>query len=231
MQSLRSAVQGLAVGLFPARCLGCGRRGQPLCHACEPSLALVEGPVCSRCALPRWNDRDCRGCKGLPAALATVRGVYVYQGAARAAVHRLKFRGDRALAPWMSARLATAARQHPLQADLVVPVPLASDRLRERGYNQALLLAADVPAATGGTLADSVLVRESRPAQRTLAAAERRQNLRGAFHCPEPALVAGKRVVLVDDVMTTGSTLAECARALHAAGAARVMALVFARDV
>jgi predicted amidophosphoribosyltransferase len=103
--------------------------------------------------------------------------------------------------------------------------------MRERGYNQAELLAREVAAAVGGELAPGLLAREERRAQQTLAAAERRTNVVGAFHSQDAERVRGLRLCLVDDVMTTGATLSACADALAAAGAARVSAVVFARDL
>jgi ComF family protein len=122
-------------------------------------------------------------------------------------------------------------RRRPLRAELVVPVPLAPARLRWRGYNQAALLAEQVAAALGGRLGTDVLERLDRPAQHTLGAAERLDNLRGAIRCRQPGLVRGRRVVLVDDVMTTGATLSSCAEALETAGARQVLGLVFARTL
>src|SRR5205823_1833243 len=120
----------------------------------------------------------------------------------------------------------------PLAVDALVPVPLDAARVRERGYNQAALLAAPVAAALDVPLAPTWLrrTRPTRP-QVGLSARERRVNVRGAFTCPEPAAVAGQRVLVVDDVMTTGATLEACAEALVAAGAAGVWGLIVARDL
>jgi ComF family protein len=127
--------------------------------------------------------------------------------------------------------LREALAQQPLHADLVVPVPLAPARLRRRGFNQAALLADQVAAAVHGTIVPEVLRRQERAAQSTLAAAERLLNLKGAFACPLPTRVQGRRVLLVDDVVTTGATVSACADTLAEAGARRVSALAFARDL
>jgi ComF family protein len=158
-----------------------------------------------------------------------VRGVCAYEGAARKAVHMLKFRSGRYLAPVLGELMRYSLRRHPMRADLIVPVPLAPRRLRERGYNQASLLGEQVAATVRAPVTDSLLTREDRPSQRTLNAAERRRNLEGAIGCTEPAAVDGRKVLLVDDVLTTGSTLNACAETLVHAGATRVTALVFAR--
>jgi ComF family protein len=158
-----------------------------------------------------------------------LRAVCAYEGAARAAVHSLKFRGGRQLAPLLGELLREHLAQRPLRAEVVVPVPLAPWRRKERGYNQALLLAEQVVEPVGGTLAADLLLRDDRPAQKTLDAAQRLVNLKGAIRAH--GRVPGKRILLIDDVATTGSTLSACAEALSSAGARDVRALVFARDL
>lgn len=226
-----SALDALSAALFPARCLGCGRRGVALCEPCAATLPYLPNAVCPRCALPRTSRPSCSGCRHLAPELAGVRAVCAYEGIARKAVHALKFRSGRYLAPLMGGLLGQAAARRPLRADLVVPVPLTPGRMRDRGYNQAELLARAVMDEVGGTLAPHLLWREERPPQHTLAAAARRANAAHAVHCADPPSVAGVRVVLVDDVLTTGATLGACAQALTAAGANHVSALVFARDL
>ena len=143
----------------------------------------------------------------------------------------LKFRSGRYLAPLMGELLRDELVRHPLQADLVVPVPLAAGRLRQRGFNQAALLAEQVVLTVGGRVLADALERTTRPAQQTLTAVERLANLSGAFACPRPADVLGKRVLLVDDVVTTGATVSACADTLAEAGARRISVLAFARDL
>jgi ComF family protein len=187
--------------------------------------------ACPRCAVPRLARGGCRSCDKLSPALASVRAVCAYDGVARNAVHTLKFRSGRYVAPVMGDLLRQHLRRRPLRAEVVVPVPMARRRLRERGYNQAALLAEQVIDVIGGTLAVDVLEKTDRPPQQTLSAAERQTNLRDAIRCTQPDQVAGRRLLLVDDVMTTGATLSVCADVLHEAGAARVFGLVFARDI
>jgi ComF family protein len=160
-----------------------------------------------------------------------VRAVCVYDGVARNAVHTLKFRSGRCVAPVLGELLREHLGRRPLRADLLVPAPMARHRLRERGYNQAALLAGQIVDQVGGTLAVDLLEKADRPPQQTLSAAERRRNLQDAIRCPRPGQVAGRRVLVVDDVMTTGATLSACADVLHEAGAERIFGLVFARDL
>lgn len=217
---------------LPPRCVGCGRRGRLLCDACWRGMPWLPVRVCARCAGLRGPPHQaCRACRRLASALGSVRAACSYEGPARTAVHALKFRAGRQVAPVLGGVMRESLRRRPLRAELVVPVPLAPARERARGYNQALLLAEQVAAVVGGELGHDVLEREDRPSQRTLSGADRLDNLRGSIHCRDPARVAGRRVVLVDDVMTTGATLSTCAEVLAAAGARQVQALVFARTL
>jgi ComF family protein len=227
---LDAVLRAVGQALFPARCIGCQRRGTALCTGCRAGLPYLPRGLCVRCAGTRGPRGTCRGCRRLSPAVSSVRAAFAYQGAARNAVLTLKFRSARYLIPLMGELLCETLEMHPLQADLVVPVPLSIARLRQRGFNQAALLAERVAPGVNGTLT-SVLVREDRTAQVGLRATERLTNLAGAFRCADPAGVEGKRVVLVDDVVTTGATVSMCADTLARAGASRVMVLAFARDL
>jgi ComF family protein len=163
--------------------------------------------------------------------LSTLRAPFAYEGAARNAVLSLKFKSGRYLVPIMGEFLRRELELRPLQADVVVPVPLAPRRMKQRGYNQALLLAHQVATAAPHQAIVEALERTERPAQQSLGAGERLVNLVGAFTCRGAGDIHGKRVLLVDDVVTTGATLSACTDTLAQAGARRVSALAFARDL
>jgi len=171
----------------------------------------------------------CRGCRRLSPHLNWVRAPFAYAGAARTAVLNLKFRSGRYLAPLMGNLLG--AWLTGAEVDVIVPVPLSPRRLRERGFSQALLLGEHVSSALHVPIATDVLTRIDRPSQHTLTASKRLGNLAGAFTCQEPDQVRNARVLLVDDVVTTGATASACADTLAAAGARHVSVLAFARDL
>src|ERR687888_918603 len=223
----RAVLEAVWRTLFPPRCLGCGVHGQAVCGRCAQTLPYLPPRVCHRCASPGPRRTACRACARLSPALARVRAVFAYEGVARRAVHAFKFRSGRYLAPLLGTWLRANLEQRPMHADLVVPVPLAPGRLRERGYNQAALLAEQVVPLVGGPLAAALLERADRPPQQTLTANQRLANLHGAIRCRDHDHVRGKTVLVMDDVMTTGATLSACADALTEAGARRVIALVF----
>jgi ComF family protein len=150
----------------------------------------------------------------------------------RRAVHQLKYGQFKALAAPLGQLLAQYLEARPVAADVLVPVPLHSRRLRERGYNQSALLAAEVGKLSGLPVVSDSLVRlrHTKAQVKTADAGERQRNLAGAFGCRDAKLV-GKRVLLVDDVCTTGSTLDSCAIALRRTGASSVWGLALAREV
>jgi len=179
------------------------------------------GPLCGQCR---------RRAPGFDYARAAAR----YDGVVREAVHAFKFGGRRALAVPLGDLLVEAAPGG-LPAgipDLLVPVPLHPRRERERGFNQAALLARRLGRLWGCPVREDVLARAvPTPSQTEFDAVARRANVRSAFRLRRPAPIAGRHVVLVDDVLTTGATLSECARSLREAGAALVGALTVARVV
>jgi len=215
--------------LFPPRCVGCGRVGAWLCADCLDQIPRVEPPFCTRCGDKATDDGLCARCQTSPLQIDCIRSAVYFEGTLRQAVHWLKYRGRTALAQPMGGLLAEYWMQHPMPADVVVPVPLHADRLRERGYNQAALLAREMAGRAGLAMDEQTLTRQrSTSPQTELDAKQRKQNVHDAFRCSGEGL-AGKQVLLIDDVCTTGATLEACAVALCAGGARSVQALTLAR--
>lgn len=149
----------------------------------------------------------------------------------RAAVLALKYRSRTRLVPYLASALTSSLETRPLSVDLVVPVPLGPKRLRTRGFNQSELLANQLGAVAGLPVSAQALIRPlDTPLQTGLSARERRENVANAFAVHDSGAITDMRVLLVDDVCTTGATLEACASALHAAGAAGVWAVVVARE-
>jgi ComF family protein len=213
--------------LFSGSCFLCrGKADDILCAQCDADLPRLAGELCPRCALASPRSAVCGRClTQAPQYDATVAAL-AYDFPADILVQALKFRGELALAPFLGGLLAKCISNK--SADCIIPVPLSAARLRERGYNQALEIARAIASATGARLAPELCERaRDTPAQMHLPLAERAKNVRGAFHCPR--LVAGVKVAVLDDVMTTGATLDEIAATLKRAGAARVENWVVAR--
>lgn len=222
---------------WPNRCAVCrsGTRGAPgrLCEACVLRHAPMR-PRCPRCALARsTGGAPCGACLRAPPPWSTAVALADYGYPWDGLLAALKFRAALDLVPALAERLAQRVGGAGSAAvDLVVPVPLAAGRLRERGYNQAALLAAPLAARLRRPCASRALARPRDTAQQmALPRAQRAANVRGVFAVAPGAAVAlrGRRIALVDDVLTTGATLGEATRALLGAGAAEVHVWVVAR--
>jgi ComF family protein len=202
--------------LFPPRCVGCDAHGAWLCPSCLDEILFFEPPW------PPFLDDIY--------PLRDVRAAAHLSGPLREAIHRFKYAGLRALSPVLGEMLYDCWDAEPWPAQVIVPVPLHPQRQRERGYNQSALLARELARHTGLPVATGTLLRISpTPPQVGLKAIERAENVRGAFRCQNDAL-AGKQVLLVDDVLTTGATLRACAEALLQGQAQAVWGLALARD-
>ncbi len=216
--------------LLPGACLACGDvAGGPtdplICSLCQSRWRRLPEPQCVRCGQPLIGDGGpCRFCAGWAESLASARSAVWLDDGARRAVHALKYGGW-----WRVAEpLALAMRGLVTDRDAVlVPVPLSPRRARKRGYNQAERLARALGGITGVRVQPETLIRTRHTSTQTaLSPEERRANIAGAFSARP---LGGRRAILVDDVLTTGATLCEAARALAEAGAGSVEAITFAR--
>ena len=215
--------------LFPPTCAVCRSEGGFLHRGCEGSLPKLEKPFCSLCARPDVASL-CSWCAKMPPAFDGISAGYLMEGAVREMVYGLKYRNLRASAPELGRLMAASLVSSPDSADVFIPVPLHKRRERERGYNQSELLAREVSKRTGVPVDARALrrTRDTAPQVSMVGHEERRLNTEGAFQCT--ADVRGKRILLIDDVVTTGSTMSACAMPLKAAGAATVWGLALARQ-
>jgi len=227
----KRAAQVLLDILFPPRCAGCGQLGSVFCRSCQARVIPVRTPVCVRCGHPLAAPAEatlCDFCRRTRSPIDGITSTAVYAPPLREAIHHFKYRNGRALAAPLAQRMVTCWQDTGLRADLIVPVPLHTARQVERGYNQAVLLVGVFGAAAGIDIDERLLVRQRATLpQVDLGRAERKRNVSGAFAATRQ--VHGVKLLLVDDVCTTGATLEACAQALRDAGAAGVWALTVAR--
>jgi competence protein ComFC len=227
--TLQPYLAALADLFYPEHCVGCERRASDvLCRTCFDALPHVGSPVCGRCGLPTaFATFVCQECKNVDFSFQSARAPLKYDGVGKQIVHALKYRGykrvvGRLAVPLMVQVLGNTA------FDAVVPVPLHRSRLRKRGFNQAELLARDVAEKMKSTVSDTLEVVRSTRDQVELSAAQRRANVAGAYSATEPL---GGKILLVDDVFTTGATMSACATSLLQSGAKEVHALSLCRTV
>lgn len=229
---LARAVSGAALDVIvPRRCGLCGRFDTFLCPECATDLPRAVPPRCATCWSVLGARGVCRGCAAvLVQSLVGLRSPYRLDEGARRLVHGLKYDGLSALAAPMGVLMAGDLSAWGISPDVVAPVPLHRSRERRRGFNQAALLAQSLAQTAALPLERRLLrrVRATTPQVRTSGAEVRRQNVTGAFAAGPSA--AGRTVLLIDDVCTTGATLRACADALRAAGALRVYGLTFAHE-
>jgi len=218
--------------LFPRLCVGCGRIGSYLCDRCQRRLEHLYGPLCPRCGQPQPSGMLCTSCVSFGSDISAIRSVFRFDGVIRRAIIDLKYHNLRAIVPTLSVFMAARLSDEDFAADLIVPVPLHPKRLRHRGYNQSALLAKELGVLQQIAVAECALarIRDSDSQVHSRDAESRRRNVVGAFACTD-ATVSGKRILVVDDVCTTGATLEACATALRAAGSSEVWGLTVAREV
>ncbi len=227
--------------IFPPRCHACksfitDAGAVHLCARCLEECRLIQSPLCKTCGAPflteGGDDHLCGGCIAQPPRFTAARAAASFSGPVRELIHRFKY--NRRVQLCRPLGLLAAQELKPFAdataADLIIPVPLHKKRLRQREFNQAVLLGDvlarqwQLPLCRGNLRR----IRWTEP-QINLSAAERVANVRGAFSVADPASLRGKRIILVDDVFTTGSTVAECARVLFKADAAKVYVVTIAR--
>ena len=207
----------------------CKRDGSYLCADCESDLPQLQKPYCFVCASPRVPQL-CQSCRLSAPAFDSVRAPYEFRGGARGIVHDLKYRQVRVAVPYIARLLARYLERNPYPVDAYCPVPLHPRRERSRGFNQSELIADRLSKLTDLPV-DTAALRRTRntPPQVSMESpVDRSRNIADAFECG--ADVRGRRYMLIDDVVTTGSTMSACAQALKDGGAANVWGIAFARQ-
>ena len=230
--------------VLPVECLACGHSlsTDPVpffCTACWQNIHPLRQPACARCDQPFVSeaataytpDHQCQDCQQRPPAFQRAWTLFPYLPPLREAICSFKYRGKHTLAKPL-ARLMISVLPHEIDVDMIIPVPLHPTRLREREFNQSLLLADQLGRHMARPVSATNLVRVSATdPQTTLTRQARLKNLRKAFDVRRPQDLKEKRILLVDDVFTTGTTLNECAKVLRQAGSGPVFALTLARTV
>jgi ComF family protein len=218
--------------IFPTACASCGKLGPMICSRCMSRFCKIENPICLRCGHPSTNTVvTCSSCRVEEFNLNQSRACYKYSEPLESVIKQYKYSGLHALAEPLGNLMAQNWPGWASIPDMIVPIPLHIRRLRSRGFNQAQLLAHQLGAAVGIEVNDQVLRRERRTRpQVDLSPSERRKNVHQAFSA-ELGVVTGKRILLIDDVYTTGATLNSAAGTLLKAGADTVSAYCLARAV
>ena len=215
---------------LPQNCLGCGREGRVLCLSCIAKLPRISPPLCHLCGLPSQGLK-CPDCSRQKPAFDGLRSPFCFDKLVREVIHQFKYHNIRCLAEPLAIELVKYMQQNPLPSELVVPVPLHPYRLRKRGYNQSELVARYMGRMLGLKVDTKSLRRIVNTKSQAMLekALLRHKNMKDAFVSSSP--VQGKKILLVDDVSTSGSTLNSCASALKKAGAASVWGLTIAREI
>ncbi len=226
--------------LYPLHCAGCKKPLDPLsdsgvCTSCEAKIRSNPEPYCIKCgrAMPIPGD-TCDECKKTRLYFSAARSACLYEGVLKELIHHFKYRGKIALSKIFSRRMADFLRSNAYiidGIDLVTPVPMRKAQVMDRDFNHANVLAANIAKASGIRFADTLEKHRATRRQNELSREERLSNLTGAFMVKRGVLLSGLRLLLVDDVMTTGSTCSVCAKALLDAGCAEVRCLTLARGL
>ena len=216
MLKLRTITDSALRALFPTRCALCGREGDLICVSCQKTFPPRLDPD----SPPKLT------------AIRAARSVWPYEGSVREIVRKYKYNGLSSLAPVLAEQMVDVFTEWNIYVNVVAYVPIHPSRLRERGFDQAERLARELSQLVGVPPVSAVVrERETAVQARAMSAAQRADNVRGAFSVPDSDLVRRADVLLIDDVLTTGATLSEAARALRRAGARTVYALTYAHEV
>ena len=239
---MRALIERCLQFLLPPQCHCCekfleeGQQG--ICPDCLSKIRWIEPPLCTLCGVPflsrEIENHPCGACLTRGKYFTMARAVGYYEGPLREAIHRWKYEEKSYLTLFFGEKLAEGFCRYwdPQSFDLIIPVPLHSKRLRERGFNQALLLVKELSRRTRIPYSKRLLQKRIlTPPQVNLSGGEREKGVRGSFHIQRDEEIEGKSILLVDDVYTTGATVNECSKVLLKAGAERVDVLTIAHAI
>jgi competence protein ComFC len=215
--------------IFPPTCGGCGRLGARWCETCQQNIVPLPEPICEVCGEPQNTSGICSECAASRPPYRALRSWVVFKNPIQNALHKLKYRRDMGLGDALAPSLAKFVDALAWDIDTLVPIPLSQQRFSERGYNQVALIAQPLALLNSWQYAPKALRRTKHTrSQVGLSARERQGNVQGVFAASHQ-LVKDKSVLVVDDVSTTGATLASASQALMEAGAKQVYALTVAK--
>ncbi len=213
--------------IYPPICGGCGEPGTTWCNTCQKSVEKISGKICDLCGYPRRDDQTCPGCNKYDPQFSGIRSWAVYSGSVKEAIHSLKYQNNLSLGTVFSHSLTELVNQTGWNLDGVIPIPLSKARMKERGYNQTFLLGYPVALELRIPIdTRSVKRTKNTESQVHLNQEKRADNLKDAFITTNSRW-KDKNVLLIDDVITTGSTINECARALKNSGVKEVYGVLF----
>lgn len=217
--------------LFPPSCVECHQIGSRWCKSCQSKVDIIKKPYCVKCGIPLDNESNslCHQCSSYTPSFQALRSWATFHDGMRSALHSLKYENNQALGETFSHKLYEIISQENWQIDAVIPVPISQDRLSQRGYNQAALIAYPLALLLGKEyLKDGLIKQKDTRSQVGLSLRERRENVADAFYAKTKA-VKGKIILVIDDVATTCSTLDSCAKTLVNSGSNQVFCLTVAR--
>jgi len=217
--------------IYPPRCVGCGQPDSIWCEACRKSVQEITSSFCPKCGYPRNEAEICRGCDRYCPQFTSVRSWSVYEKSVKEAIHALKYQNNLSVGSIFCESLVAVILREGWKPDAIVPIPLSKVRMKERGYNQAAILAYPVSLRLGVPMFQNLIQRtKTTESQVHLNHYERMANLQNAFSA-RYTHHKFRKVLIVDDVITTGSTINDCARAILESGAEEVYGISVARAV
>ena len=217
--------------LFPPTCAGCSKLGTRWCENCQAKVPKIGLPHCELCGLPRRDPGVCQKCVAQPPPYLKMRSWAVFDFPIQNALHSLKYRRNFTLGTAIADQITEFVMDLQLPVDLIIPVPLGRQRLKQRGYNQVALVAQPLARRLNLPYTDQAITKrlENR-SQVGLSIAERQENVKDAYLARQD-IVCEKNILLLDDVATTGATIGSCSQAIMAAGAKGVYAITIARAI